>query len=246
MRYGVLSDIHSNLEALTACLGALEAREVEAYVVCGDLVGYGPDPGPVLETLSRLKPLHAVKGNHDLAALGQMDVEWFNSYARAAVEWTAKQIAGTSKEFLTGLPLRLETPDFTVVHGSPRDPAEEYLLTKQQFLENLSSFKTSPCFVGHSHLPLYFQLLDAKDGHVAGDLLEGDAKWKVGPLACVLNPGSAGQPRDMDPRAACAVYDSLERTFQMLRVPYAIETTQKKIAAAGLPKFLADRLSRGR
>ncbi len=244
MRLAVLSDIHSNIEALSACLEALKEKSVDGYVLCGDTVGYGPDPEAVIERVRALSPLYAVKGNHDLAALGEMDLGWFNAFARAAIEWTIGRLSGEAAAFLKGLPLRVETPDFTVVHGTPRDPAEEYLLTKQQFMENLGSFKASPCFVGHSHLPLYFQVLEGD--RVVGDMLEGESRWRSGPLPCALNPGSVGQPRDLDPRAACAVFDTSDRTFYMLRVPYDVEATQKKIRAAGLPPFLAERLSQGR
>jgi len=257
--WGVFSDVHSNPEALDAALGALRKRGARGYVCCGDIVGYGPNPNEVVERIAALKPLHAVSGNHDLAVLGRMNLEWFNAYAQAAAVWTRWKLSEASARFLESLPQLVETEGFTVAHGSPRDPAEEYLLTPEQFVDNLAHFKVSPCFVGHSHLPWCF------GAEAAGRPAGGD--WSQAPLSpweirkeqlsdgqklaipkgvpWVLNPGSVGQPRDRDSRVSCAVYDDEKREFELVRAPYDIEAVQGRMREAGLPEFLAQRLSHG-
>lgn len=244
MRYAVLSDVHSNLEALQAVLECLQGQRVEAFVCCGDLVGYGPDPDPCLKLLAGLPGLRAVIGNHDLAVLGRMDLEWFNAYAQAAALWTRGRLGPEGQAFLRALADTLEAPGFSAVHGSPRSPAEEYLLTSEQYLANLPHLRASPCFIGHSHLPVYFA--QAPDGRVhAGRLKDREVVRLAGRGPWILNPGSVGQPRDGDPRASCGVYDSQAQTFQLFRVAYPIAAVQKKIRAAGLPEMLAVRLAYG-
>lgn len=243
MRYAVLSDLHSNLEALESVLDFLKPQQVEATLCCGDLVGYGPDPEAVLERVAALPGLQAVSGNHDLAVLGKMDLDWFNEYARAAVLWTRKRLGEKGRAFLAGLAPRLETAEFTAVHGSPRSPAEEYLLSSEQFLANLAHFKVSPCFIGHSHLPVYFS--QAKDGRVRAGSLRDGQRLDLDERPWVINPGSVGQPRDGDPRAACGVLDTAARTFQLFRVDYPVAAVQQKMRGAGLPEMLAARLSYG-
>jgi len=244
MKYGVISDIHSNLEALDSVLDLLRQQGAQAYICCGDLVGYGPDPDACLQRICRLPGLTVVLGNHDLAVLGRMDLEWFNEYARAAVVWTGKRLSEKNRRFLETIPDRQETPTFTVVHGSPRNPAEEYLLSSEQFLANLRYFKVSPCFVGHSHLPIYFA--QTKEGRVLAGLLQDRQKLDLtGKGPWILNPGSVGQPRDGDPRASCGLFDSEQKSFRLLRIPYAVAQVQRKMRKAGLPEVLAARLAYG-
>lgn len=246
MLWGIFSDIHSNLEALEAVLAVFSHEGVGGYVCCGDFVGYGPSPNEVVERVAALKPLHAVTGNHDLALLGRMDLAWFNPYAQAAAIWTRWKLSKEASGFLESLPPRAETPEFTVVHGSPRNPAEEYLLTPQQFIDNQAHYKVTPCFVGHSHLTWCFSKdekspLGAKT-HILGDrdqvTVERGTPW-------VINPGSVGQPRDHDPRASCGIYDDDRRRFTLLRVPYDISAVQLRMRDIGLPEFLALRLAYG-
>jgi len=247
MIWGVFTDVHSNLEALDAVLKFFAQHEVEGYICCGDIVGYGPSPNEVIERIAELKPLRIVLGNHDLAALGKMNLKWFNDYAQAATLWTAKQLTPKSVKFLQSLkPVSSSRKGFMVVHGSPRRPYEEYLLTTQQFLDNLNYIPTSPCFVGHSHLPWCFgRDPDAPLG-VTSYFLKDYEKISVNPkVAWVLNPGSVGQPRDRDPRASCALYDDEQHTFSLHRVDYDIAAVQRKMFEVGLPEFLAKRLSHG-
>ena len=250
MIYGVFSDVHSNLEALEAVLDYFERSGAEGYVCCGDMVGYGPEPNECLERIRALKGLTAVCGNHDLAAIGRMDLAWFNPYAREAALWTAGRLTPASREYLESLPGKVETRNFTVAHGAPRNPAEEYLMSAAQFKDNVPLVRVWPLFVGHSHLPLYFKSSAAIEEGVEAALFEDGRKVEVvregpgvGPTA--LNPGSVGQPRDQDNRACCGLYDDEEGSFLIKRCEYDIGSVQGKIRAAGLPEFLALRLAFG-
>jgi predicted phosphodiesterase len=248
MLYGVFSDVHGNLEALGAVLDFFHASRVEGYICCGDVVGYGPNPEECLGLVRALKHLNIVCGNHDLAAIGRIDVEWFNPYARAATFWTRAALGGESRRFLENLTARLDHKDFTVVHGSPQRPADEYLLSAAQFKNNMSGVKAWPLFCGHSHMPMSFQC--TADGKVQALFIE-DHQTITGEAApdrivpAAYNPGAVGQPRDHDQRASCALWDSQARTFQVFRFAYDVAATQAKIRANGLPEHLALRLAYG-
>ncbi|HVC09486.1 MAG TPA: metallophosphoesterase family protein [Elusimicrobiota bacterium] len=245
MIYGVFSDVHSNLEALTRVLEFLESAGARAYLCCGDLVGYGPNPNECLEKVRRLPNLGAVCGNHDLAAIGRMDPGWFNSYAREAVSWTRRELSPESLKYLSGLTPRLDGPEWTLAHGTPRKPADEYFLSALQFKQSLGLVKSWPLFVGHSHMPLCFRL--APGGGVEMSLLEDGQEILLNPEEkAAFNPGSVGQPRDHDSRACCALYDSEKRTVRVARLGYDVAAAQAKIRRAGLPEFLAQRLELGR
>lgn len=246
MLWGVFSDIHSNLEALEAVLKHFDSQGVKGYVCCGDIVGYGPQPNEVTERIAALKPLHAVSGNHDLAVIGKMDVSWFNDYAQAAALWTRETLSDSARKFLEALPSRDVAESFMVVHGSPRNPAEEYLLTRQQFLDNAAGVKVSPCFVGHSHLTWWFQRDPSSPLGTKAQLLRDGQRVDVPTgLAAIINPGSVGQPRDHDNRASCGIYDDESRSFRLARVPYDIAAVQKKMRDVALPELLVLRLSYG-
>ncbi|MBI3288983.1 MAG: metallophosphoesterase family protein [Elusimicrobia bacterium] len=250
MRYGVLSDIHSNLEALNAVVERLEAAGVDGWICCGDLVGYGPDPDACLDRVRQLKNLSVICGNHDLAVVGRLDLEWFNQYARAAVVWTRERLSDVNRVFLEGLTARLETPHFTLAHGTPRNPPEEYLLSPLQFRDNAPLVRNWPLFVGHSHMPLLFRFVgegnEKVDSLFLEEIEESLPRLAGGAMAPVaLNPGSVGQPRDQNNRASCGVYDSDKGTFRVHRLAYDIGAVQEKILAAGLPEYLALRLAYG-
>lgn len=250
MLYGVFSDVHSNLEALDRVLGFLEDSGAEGYICLGDLVGYGPQPDECLSRIRGLRNLSIVCGNHDLAAIGRMDLEWFNPYARAAVLWTQRRISKESRAFLAVLEAKLETDNFTLAHGTPRKPPEEYLLSPAQFQENVPYVRVWPLFVGHSHMPLCFRTPDKKKGKAEVLFLEDSQEVRIARtpsrvLPIALNPGSVGQPRDHDPRASCALFDSEKGTFRLSRLDYDIPAVQAKIREAGLPEFLALRLAFG-
>ncbi len=250
MLYGVFSDVHSNLEALGVVLEHFARSGVEAHLCLGDLVGYGPDPDACLDRVRGLKNLSVIAGNHDLAVVGHLDLDWFNQYARAAVYWTREQLSPENRRFLSGLTARLETKDFTLAHGSPRNPPEEYLLSAAQFRDNAPLVRAWPLFVGHSHMPLMFRFAAGDPAPVdivfLGEetaVLPRTPEGGFGPAA--LNPGSVGQPRDQDRRASCAVFDSEAGTFRVQRLAYDVPATQAKMRAAGLPEYLALRLDYG-
>ena len=250
MIYGVISDVHSNFEALSAVLSHLEDFEVGGWICCGDIVGYGPDPNACLDRIRALKNLSIICGNHDLAVIERLDLEWFNQYARAAVMWTRTKLSDENRAYLEGLTARLETPDFTLAHGTPRNPVEEYLLSPLQFRDNVPLVNKWPLFVGHSHMPLLFRYAEGDsekiDSRFLDDTEETLPRIYGGVMApAALNPGSVGQPRDQDNRASCGLYDSTKGTFRVFRVPYDIAGVQAKIRAAGLPEYLALRLAFG-
>lgn len=242
MRYAILADIHSNLAAFQAVLQHLEQSGGAEELWClGDIVGYGPEPEECLALLHQHRHL-CVAGNHDWAAIGLVDISDFNPEAAAACLWTGKQLGAKAVAYLKGLSLRLERDDFTLVHGSPRYPIWEYLLSEDAATENLSYFQSRYCLVGHSHVPLLFE--EAPKGRCR--LRPLPAELILAQSRLILNPGGVGQPRDGNPLASYALYDSEQKKVWLFRVSYDIEATQKKMLALGLPRRLALRLSYGR
>lgn len=241
MRVLVISDIHANLTALDAVL--LDAGSVDATWCLGDLVGYGPDPDECIARVRGLPNLVCMLGNHDAAALGQIDVEAFNHEARASIEWLKENLSQEGKAFLESLPEKAVMGDVTITHGSPRNPVWEYILDTRVARVNFEQFDTAYCFVGHTHLPVMYL---NKDSQTAIRLVVPDA-FQIVPLTprLILNPGSVGQPRDRDPRAAYAIYDSEASVWEFHRVEYDISTVQTRIITAGLPERHALRLLEG-
>lgn len=245
MRVLLVADIHSNLTALQAVLAdAQERGGFDAVWSMGDIVGYGPEPGACLDLLDQLGGI-SVAGNHDWACVGKVPLTEFNHIAAAANRWTARQLSKAHHNYLAGLPLTLRFGDFTLVHGSPRDPIWEYLTEREQAVENFAALTTSHAAIGHSHIALAFSLHAERNTLQRQRLTLGqtlplrDGRW-------IINPGSVGQPRDGDPRAAYAVLDDAAGTVTAYRVAYDIAATQAKMHAAGLPEYLAQRLSAGR
>ena len=236
MRVALLSDIHSNLEALEAVLGAMPA--VDRILVLGDIVGYGPDPNAVI---ARLRSVNArgVRGNHDQAMFQPSMLAEFNPHAAAAARWTASALTPQSRGYLGALPAHGRIGRHRLVHGSPRKPyIWEYILDELQALEILVELGRRWCFFGHTHLPRIF----TEEGEQIPDL----AEWIALPPSALINPGSVGQPRDGNPQASFAVADLDGEKVQFYRVPYDIPTTQAKIREAGLPEIEALRLGQGR
>ena len=211
----------------------------------GDVVGYGPEPNDCIELL-RQNDLVCLAGNHDQAALGQLDLAEFNPDARLATLVTRRELNETSVAWLKTLPERVpeELGRYTLVHGSPRHPIWEYVLTPAIAHLNFSEFATQVCFMGHSHVPMIFRLDTVRDRAVAEPLFE-DESLTLGPERAMVNPGSVGQPRDGDPRASFLVYDSGDGTVRFFRVEYDVKRCQDKIIRAGLPPQLAWRLEHG-
>ena len=243
MRYGVFSDVHGNYEALKAVLDFYRKNGVQDFVCCGDIIGYGPQPGECAEALMGLGSLTAVMGNHDAAAVGRMELRWFNAAASWSIEFARSKLSGQAMDFIARLPERVVKPDFTLVHGSPRKPLTEYLLSESQFYDSAKSFEVSPCFIGHSHMPLYFR--EKSKGQPAADFMRPMDRVKLAEGQVLINPGSVGQPRDGDPRASCGIYDSERRQFDHFKVFYDIGATQKLMGDMKMPGMLAERLSYG-
>lgn len=244
MRYAIVSDIHANLEAFTAVLEDIEKRGGVGKIWClGDIVDYGPDPHECIELLRQRSHI-VVAGNHDLAAIGKIDFSEFYPDAVVAVRWTSRQLTPTDIEYLQGLPTVIEEDDFTLVHGSPRNPVWEYVTSPDIAGENLPYFKSSFCLVGHTHKPVIFRYQE--NGDCTIDQFSDDIELVLEQDRLMLNSGGVGQPRDGDPRASYAIYDSESRVIRLYRVAYDIATTQAKMLKCRLPVGLISRLSYGR
>ncbi len=243
MKVLVISDVHANLTALEAVLSEAQAEAFEAVWCLGDLVGYGPDPNECIERVRALPELICLIGNHDEAALGKIPLERFNVDARLAAEWTRGALNNSSTEYLLSLPSHVTTGAFTLAHGSPRQPVWEYILDPQVADSNFAEFKTDFCLVGHSHLPLIFQKT-APEERTLPQAVHWDEAMLMEPRL-ILNPGSVGQPHDLDPRAAYALLDTEERTWRAQRAGYQIAEVQARMMKAGLPERQALRLAAG-
>lgn len=232
----LLSDVHANLVALEAVLAELPA--VDGIWVMGDTVGYGPDPSDVIALLRERGAL-MVAGNHDLAVATGAGLEAFNAIAATAATTHRGWLSPAERDFLASLPTIAQAAGATIVHGSLRDPIWEYVWDARTAYASLSAAATELSCNGHTHVPAVFQL----DGdHVTSTLGRGAVALRGRAL---VNPGSVGQPRDRDPRAAWAVLDTEGRTVEFMRTGYDVGETQRRIRARGLPSFLADRLASG-
>ena len=246
MRYLVLSDIHSNLEALDAVLRA-SAQRYEAVLVLGDLVGYGADPNAVVDRVRGLNPASIVRGNHDKVAAGLDDAEDFNPMAKSAAHWTRESLTPQTLQYLRDLPAgpRL-VGDIEICHGSPLDE-DLYVVADIDASRSIAVSRTAVCLFGHTHVALSARMdnqrrleIEAPQGHPEFAVsIDAGSKY-------LINPGSVGQPRDGDARAAYAIADLDRKVVTLYRVAYPIEAAQKKILDAGLPPMLAYRLGMGR
>jgi predicted phosphodiesterase len=244
MRYAIISDVHSNLTAFQAVLQDIEARGGFERIWClGDIVGYGPDPKECIELLRQNDHI-CVAGNHDWGAIGKIDVDDFNSEAAAACRWTGQQLDQQEVDYLANLPLVTSEGDFTLAHGSPREPIWEYLVSTHVARFSFNYFQTKFCLVGHSHVPMVFELL-APDGDCLVHEFPMGTPLTLDSNRLIINPGGVGQPRDSDPRASYAIYDSDQGLIWHHRVAYDISSTQQRMREYGLPYGLAARLSHG-
>lgn len=242
MRILVISDIHANLTALEAVL-ADAAGQYDRIWFLGDMVGYGPDPDEVVTRVRGLDVL-ALSGNHDWAVLGKLDLFDFNEDARRSAEWTRAQLSADNRTYLQALPPQGAEPPFSMAHASPRHPVWEYILDLETALENFAYFDTPVCLIGHSHMPLLFRL-DETRGEVTGYVASAGETVDLHIGRYILNPGSVGQPRDGDPRAAYALLDTDTLTWEYRRVEYDVAETQRRLRAANLPPRLIARLEQG-
>jgi diadenosine tetraphosphatase ApaH/serine/threonine PP2A family protein phosphatase len=247
MRYLVLTDIHANLEALEACLADARDRKCDQTLVLGDLVGYGGDPNGVIDRIVALKPLAIVRGNHDKVACGVEQAEGFNAVAKSAARWTLDVLTPEHREWVAALPQGPTQVDdlVEICHGSPFDE-DAYIFDELDAVRALKVATRPLCLFGHTHYPVTFELsAETIESIGSSPASEMRVQLRDG-CRYLINPGSVGQPRDGDPRAAYAIVDVTERRVELFRVKYPVEAAQAKILEAGLPDVLAQRLAVGR
>jgi predicted phosphodiesterase len=242
MRIAVISDVHANLHALEAVLAAVDSERPDALWCLGDVVGYGPQPSRCCAAVAARADVGLV-GNHDLGVLGTVDLVDFSPDAAYAARWTAEQLDRDAHDYLSSLEPAAETDAVSLYHGSPRDPVWEYVLTDEAARASIELAPRPIVLVGHSHVALAVGLVD---GQLEGGLAPEGTETALGDgERWLLNPGSVGQPRDGDPRAAWMMLDLGLRQASFRRVPYDVERTQQEILDAGLPDVLAARLETG-
>jgi predicted phosphodiesterase len=240
--YGIISDIHGNIEALEAVLA--ELQDVDAIICCGDIVGYGANPNDCCDLIRGLG-VCCVAGNHDLASTIDLDVTWFNSEARRVAMWTAENLSRANFDYVASLKTRIVIDDFEIMHGTPED-VSYYVFTARDAGAAFERMSARLGFCGHTHIAAYFRrslgsrFASGKAASIGRVVTWGDNE------SLLVNPGSVGQPRDGDPRASYALYVPEERRIEIRRVSYNVPKAQAKIRAAGLPTYFAERLALGR
>jgi diadenosine tetraphosphatase ApaH/serine/threonine PP2A family protein phosphatase len=240
VRYAVVSDLHSNLEALTAVLDAADSLEIDGVLCLGDVIGYGPNPNEVIDLVGG-RSMTVVRGNHDHAAVEPGHEAYFNPWGQAAIRWTRKRLTRGNLSYLSDLPLVLSVSGVRLVHACPSEPATwRYVMDADDAVVEFGAFDETVCLFGHSHVPLCAVGAGSEIALLPDDEIRLDAGKRY-----LINVGSVGQPRDGDPRAAFGVLDLERRTIRRHRVEYDTAATREKILAAGLPRFLGDRLLRG-
>ncbi len=239
-KVGVFSDIHGNYPALRRVLEVLDREQVDALVCCGDVVGYGANPNECVQIL-RERGIPTIAGNHDYAALGRIDITYFNEIAKRSIGWTKTALQPENEDFLRDLPMTIEAGDMLFVHSSPKSPENwNYVLTLGDARQSFKHFGQRVCFIGHSHTPF---VVENHEGNLvcpttpAVDLQEG--------RQYLVNVGSVGQPRDRNPDACFAIYDRESLRIEIRRVEYDIDEAQQAIRREGLPVELAERLAYG-
>jgi predicted phosphodiesterase len=241
MRVAVVSDIHSNLHALEAVLAAIDAEAPDELWCLGDLVGYGPRPNECCAVVAERADV-CLAGNHDLAVRGTIDLEEFGGEAGVAATWTRTVLEPEAQELLDRLEPQGAAHGVALYHGSARDPVWEYVLSDEGALATLDLADSPLVLVGHSHVAL--QVVDS-GGEVEGGVARGGTELELGAVRALLNPGSVGQPRDGDPKAAYLLLDLDAKRASFRRVEYDVEQTQREMRDAGLPEMLAGRLALG-
>lgn len=241
MRVLIISDIHANLAAFEAVLADAKG-EWDVIWCLGDLIGYGPDPNECV-TLLREHEHISLSGNHDWAVLGKLETENFNREAQVAIRWTRQAISQETHDYLATLPPNLDKSPFSLVHASPRHPVWEYILDAYTAAINFDYFETPYCLVGHTHVPVIYSELESNSVAIAPP--EYDVPLQLDGTRLIINPGSVGQPRDSDPRAAYAFLDTEKLTFEHKRVDYPVEITQDRMRQYGIPVRLIRRLEHG-
>ena len=247
MRYLILTDIHANLEALETCLSDAKPRGYDATLFLGDLVGYGADPNAVVDIVRALNPAAMVRGNHDKVVFGLDQAEGFNAVAKSAAAWMLQALTEENREWVAALPQgpHVVSDLIEICHGSPYDE-DAYIFDEADARLALQSTSRPLCLFGHTHYPVTFELSNGSFTSI-GPAADMEARLAIEEgVKYLLNPGSVGQPRDGDPRAAYAIVDTDARYVDLFRLMYPVEVAQKKIVDAGLPEVLARRLGAGR
>ena len=245
MRYLIFTDIHGNLESFLALLKFIQRKKIDYYIFLGDLVGYGASPNEIIQKIQTMKPISLIRGNHDKAVCGLDSIDTFNPIAASAIYWTKQNLKKKNMDYLSRLnkgPTIIHD-NITLCHGAPFDE-DYYIFGEFDAAEAFKYIRTPLCFFGHTHFPYVYT---EKDSFVEGTFLMGNSnevKLEKG-MRYLINPGSVGQPRDRNPRASCAIYDSDVRRIKFFRLDYDIEEAQKKIREEDLPLALAERLSLG-
>lgn len=244
MRYLVISDVHGNLAALDAVLEDVGMETIDQVWCLGDVVGYGPSPNECIDRLRDFPDHLCVAGNHDWAAISRISIAEFNPSAQVACRWTSEQLSPENSAFLADLPTRIVEGNFTLVHGSPREPIWEYIIYPSTAQLNFQFFDTQLCFVGHTHAPAIFRE-ETSSRRFEISIPVPSTPIRIDDERLIINPGSVGQPRDGDPKAAYMVLDPESKTVEYRRVPYDVASTQKLMMDKGLPESLISRLSFG-
>ncbi len=240
MRYAIISDIHANFDAFEVVLADIEKSSIDRIVCLGDVVGYGAQPRECIKVL-REREILTIAGNHDYAAIGKTNINYFNQYAKEATLWTRKVCTDEDKEWLKSLSLVEYLDDFTMVHGTLYQPdLFDYILTTYDAYLSLQLLDAPVCFLGHSHVPINFVW-----DEIISFNYDREIQMKPG-VKMLVNVGSVGQPRDENPRACYAVYDTELKRIEVRRLEYDVEAAAKKIRDAGLPTALGERLKVGR
>ena len=225
MKVALISDIHSNLEALERALQEISKRDIQDIYCLGDIVGYGADPNACIDRVRDIVK-DSIAGNHDFAVAGLTSTQYFNSYAQAAIHWTQQKLTEANHLYLKNMPLTCRQDDMFCVHATPTNPDKwDYIFSREEAERHFAAFEGSICFIGHSHIPAHFVSKDGKRRFI--------------------NIGSIGQPRDRDPRLSFAIYDTESKEVERIRLEYDVDKAAAKIRSAGLPDFLAERLSWG-
>jgi diadenosine tetraphosphatase ApaH/serine/threonine PP2A family protein phosphatase len=236
MKIAILSDIHGNEEALKAVLDYIDVKKIEEVYCLGDIVGYGPSPNECVK-LIRERCEMVLMGNHDYAAIGQANIEYFNDFAKMSTYWTINHLTEENKAYLGSLPFSHQNDEMVMVHSSPTNPSHWYYILSQYDAKiEMQAFNQPVCFIGHSHVPVIFSKKEMI--RQSRCPLEQNNRY-------IVNVGSVGQPRDGNSKACFVIYDTVERIVRYTRVEYDIKMTYKKIIEAGLPVFLAERILKG-
>jgi len=242
MKYGIYSDIHSNLEALNAVFDSMSKKGVKRKICLGDAVGYGPYPNECIRRIQQESYL-SILGNHDSVALGREASSQFNFFARNAIEWTAKELAEDTRKAMDSWPYIKEDPPFTFVHASPRSPAEwTYIATLDEAVDAFAFFRQRICFIGHTHMPIIVVMESDQEFFICDRpsfRLQSNQR-------ALVNVGSVGQPRDGQPQACWCLCDSKSFEIEIIRVEYSVQKTQQAMREKGLDEFLINRLSIGK